>query len=375
MNARERWLQTLLFGKPEKVPLLPGAGRRSTLRRWRQEGLPDDIRDPAEYAYRLAGGKDPWDQFGEEFRVNERMIPQFEEKVLEERERSIIVQDWKGNICEISNEYTPEYLRDPIDFVTRRWIRCPVQNEQDWEKMKQRYNPNDPARLPEDAAEKASRLQNRTWPLGFILSGPFWQLREWLGFENLCMLFYDNITLVQEMIQFWDHFISQLLTNAFRYIVPDYVRINEDMAFKGFSMISPAMVRRYLLPTWKRWGEIIRAAGCPVYAVDSDGFIEELIPIWMEAGIHVCEPMEVAAGCDVVKFRTRFGRNMAYIGGVDKRKIAQGGEVIKQEIDSLLPVIKEGGYIPGCDHGVPADVSWDHYVYYVKLLAEATGWL
>jgi len=179
MNARERWLQTILFGNSEKVPLHPGSGRESTLKRWKQEGLPDEIQDPAEYAYRLTGGKDPWDQFGEDFLINERMIPQFEEKVLEERERSIIVQDWKGNICEISNEYTPEYLRNPIDFVTRRWISCPVKNERDWEQMKQRYNPNDPTRIPDDATEKGNRLQNRTWPIGFVFSGPFWQLREW----------------------------------------------------------------------------------------------------------------------------------------------------------------------------------------------------
>ena len=85
MNARDRWLQTMLFKNSDKVPLHPGSGRESTLIRWKQEGLPDDIKDPAEYAYRLAGGNDPWDQFGEGFWVNERMVPQFEEKVLEER--------------------------------------------------------------------------------------------------------------------------------------------------------------------------------------------------------------------------------------------------------------------------------------------------
>jgi hypothetical protein len=48
------------------------------------------------------------------------MIPEFEEKVIERKERSQIVQDWKGNICEISNEFDIRYLRNAIDFVTRR---------------------------------------------------------------------------------------------------------------------------------------------------------------------------------------------------------------------------------------------------------------
>jgi hypothetical protein len=41
----------------------------------------------------------------------------------------------------------------------------------------------------------------------------------------------------------------------------------------------------------------------------------------------------------------------------------------------LRPVIEDGGYIPGCDHGVPHDVSWPDFVNYTRLLAEATGWL
>jgi hypothetical protein len=43
-----------------------------------------------------------------------------------------------------------------------------------------------------------------------------------------------------------------------------------------------------------------------------------------------------------------------------------------------LPVIKDGEFIPQCDHlddGIPSDVSWPNYVYYSKLLAQVTGWL
>jgi uroporphyrinogen decarboxylase len=205
--------------------------------------------------------------------------------------------------------------------------------------------------------------------------GPFWQLREWLGFENLCMLFHDDPGFIREMIFFWENFILLLLEKAFQYIKPDYFRICEDMAYKSFSMISPPMIREFLLPTWQRWGDLIYNADCPVYAIDSDGYIGELIPLWIEAGINACEPIEVAAGCNLVKFQQEFGAQMAYVGGVDKRAIAAGGKTIEKEIKRLEPVIDAGGFIPGCDHGVPADVSWDNFVYYTKLLARATGWL
>jgi uroporphyrinogen decarboxylase len=375
MNARERYLAAVLFGEPDRVPLEPGCGRQSTRARWYSEGLPEDVANYNRYAYELAGGELPAPESGPGFPVNERMIPIFEEKVIEEREDSRIVQDWKGNICEIGKEYTVEHLRNAIDFVTRRWVKCPVESDEDWQDMKRRYDPATPGRLPADAADLKVRLADREHPITLHFSGPFWQLREWLGFEDLCMAFYDKPALIQDMLDFWCDYILRLMERAFEFVVPDCVHLSEDMAYKKFAMISPEMTRRYLLPVWRKWGEAIRAAGVPVYAIDSDGFIGELIPIWLEAGVNACDPIEVAAGNDIVQMRREFGRDMAFHGGVDKRAMAKGGAVIEAEMARLEPVIADGGFIPSCDHGVPADVSWPDYCHYVELLARMTGWL
>lgn len=378
MNLRERFCETILFGKPDRVPLFPGGGRESTLARWHQEGLPPQIcksEEVTEYAYRQAGGKLELPKFGPGFWVQDRMIPQFEEKVIERKERSQIVQDWKGNICEISNEFELRHLREAIDFVTRRWIKCPVESRADWAEMKRRYDPEDPARLPENAESLGRQLINRNYPIRLHVSGPFWQLREWLGFENLCMMLHDDPAFISEMIEFWQEFISVLLKRVLNYFIPDWFHISEDMAYKGFSMISPGMCREFLMPCWRKWGEIVRQAGVSIYGIDSDGYIGELIPLWIEVGICCCDPVEVAAGNDLNVFRSRFGKNMAYCGGVDKRCIAEGGKALEEEIKRIEPVIARGGYIPGCDHGVPSDVSWPNFVHYVGLLAERTGWM
>ena len=377
MNERERYLATIHFDTPDRVPLSPGGGRKSTLEAWHAQGLPEDIGNLSigEYAYREVGGTIPFPTRAEGFSINERMVPYFEEKVIERKGDTQIVQDWKGNICEISSKYTTEYLRNAIDFVTRRWIKCPVENRDDWESMKKRYDADDPSRLPENPEKLGKRLADREYPITFGFSGPFWQLREWLGFEGLCEMFYDDPDFVKDMIDFWQNHVSRLLERALSCVIPDEVHLSEDMAYKSFSMISPDMVREFLLPAWSKWGQIIRDAGVPNYGMDSDGFIGELIPIWIEAGINVCDPIEVAAGNDINDFRKRFGKNMAYRGGVDKRAMAKGGKVIIDEISRLRPVIDDGGYIPSCDHGIPADVSWPNFLSYMKLLTEATRWL
>ena len=136
------------------------------------------------------------------------------------------------------------------------------------------------------------------------------------------------------------------------------------------------MVDKFLLPTWKHWANQLKKSGCPIVDLDSDGYVGELIPLWIEAGINCCCPMEVAAGNDIVQYRKIYDKRMAYRGGIDKRAIAKGGKIMEKEVMRVVPpLLKEGGFIPSCDHGVPPDISWENYLEYSRLLAKLTGWL
>ena len=164
MNQRQRYLETMLFGTPDRVPLEPGGGRQSTRERWHAEGLPEGVdgsHEVAQCAFEQAGGTGILPSWGAGFHINERMVPMFEEKVIEARGDTQVVQDWKGNICEISSEFTVEHLRNAIDFVTRRWIKCPVENRDDWEAMKHRYDADDESRLPANAEDLGQQLKDR----------------------------------------------------------------------------------------------------------------------------------------------------------------------------------------------------------------------
>lgn len=376
MNERERFRQTLTFGKPDRVPFNPGGPRESTLRAWRQQGLPENVNW---YPYLMETLGIPYAPPKEErFNLDAafKMIPTFEEKVIEHRDGHYIVQDWMGAITEISDEFDYTYIRSAKDFVTRKWHRFPVETRQDWEeKMKWRFDPNHPERFPANFEELCQKLNQREWVFQITVSGPFWQLREWVGFENLCLMMIEDPALVHEMADTCCQFVLKTLEPILAKVQPDIFLVNEDMAYKLHSMISPKMARRYLLPVWRTWIEALRKNGCPVIAVDSDGYVAELIPLWIEAGFNCNTPLEVAAGNDLVAFRQQYGRQMAYTGGIDKRAIAAGGETMRAEVLRVAPLLEQGGYIPGCDHGVPPDISWPNYVAYARLLAELTGWL
>jgi len=375
MTSRERYIETLNFGKPDRIPFQPGGGRESTLARWHREGLAPDTDPHAAVCEQLGIERETCRVPPIGLDVDFRLRPQFEERILEHTNGHNIVQDWKGNICEISDHFDTRYLRHAIDFVTRRWIKCPVESRADWESMKARYDAADPGRLPADFESRAAAVRERDWPLTINISGPFWQLREWCGFEGLCMLMLDDPELVDEMASFWTDFVCGMLDRVLPHVVPDALFISEDMAYKAKSMISMDMARRFCMPSWAAWSRQVKAAGCPLVDMDSDGFIGELIPLWIEAGINVCDPIEVAAHCDIVAFRQAFGHRIAFRQGVDKRCIAAGGDAIAAELERIRPVVEDGGFIPGCDHGVPADVSWPDFVDYCARLARLTGWL
>jgi len=84
-------------------------------------------------------------------------------------------------------------------------------------------------------------------------------------------------------------------------------------------------------------------------------------------------PFEVQAGMDVLQVRRQFGRDLAIWGGIDKRALAMGGETMRREVDRVMPLVEEGGYIPEPDHGIPPDVSWPDFCEYMAYLKFRLG--
>ena len=160
MNQRERFREALLFGKPDRIPFSPGGPRESTLAAWHKQDLPEGKN--YDDALREILGIEPEQTKPQvSLGVSFQMMPTFEEKVLEHKDGHYIVQDWMGAITEISDEYDYTYIRSAKDFVTRKWHKFPVENEKDWERMKERYNPKTAGRFPEDFAERCRRLKDR----------------------------------------------------------------------------------------------------------------------------------------------------------------------------------------------------------------------
>lgn len=383
MTYRERFLETLLFGAPDRIPFEPGSPRESTIAAWRTQGL---MRSHGEVLAeqinqeRAARNLPPLECSPQgplpEYGVSFQMAPKFEEKVLEHKDGHYIVQDWMGAVTEIADTYDYTYIRSPRDFVTRKWHRFPVESEADWEeRIKWRFNPASPERFSKDFQERCQRLRERDCPLILHFNGPFWQLREFCGMEGLCTLLLEQPEFVQKMARFWSDFVSETMQPILECAPPDMLHFSEDMCFKEHPMISPEMTEALCGPCYRQWIDQARAAGVRLFGVDSDGHIGLLIPVWMNCGINCIDPIEVAAGNDIRAYREAFGKRLSFQGGIDKRAMAAGGRVLRDELARIRPVVEGGGYLPSCDHGVPPDVSWSNFQDYALQLAEMTKWL
>ena len=165
-------------------------------------------------------------------------------------------------------------------------------------------------------------------------------------------------------------FIIAMMDQILDYTDIDLFVFWEDMCYKTSSLISPEMTRKFMLPRYRRVTEFLRSRGVELIGVDSDGNISPLIPVWLDAGINLLYPWETQCGLDIIQSRREYGRELRIWSGVDKRAIAAGPQAIDRELERVRPLIEEGGYIPAPDHGLPPDVSFANYCYYMEKLRE-----
>jgi len=129
-----------------------------------------------------------------------------------------------------------------------------------------------------------------------------------------------------------------------------------------------------MVPRYKQVTDFLHSQGVDIIHIDSDGNVNELIPIWLEVGINFPWPLEVAAGVDPIALRKKYGKDIILGGGIDKRTFLKGKEAIHEEVMSKVPFLAEtGGYFPCLDHVVPPDITLENFRYYVNLLREIAG--
>ena len=360
MKSRERLLATLLGEKTDRAPYTGGMGFwGETIARWKSEtGNPNlNLQEHFE-----------WDEgmwhIGDGHGLRYGINPWFEHEVIEDKESTVIYRDRWGVLREDSK----------LGATIPNYLDYPVKDWNSWKKLKEeRLNFKYPPRIPENIQELADNLNNSNAliSLGSYPYGLFGTCREFMGVEELLIAFIEEPELIADMMNYMTDLWLSVYAEAVKYIKFEMVHIWEDMSGKQGSLISPKMVQEFMLPNYRRIAQFCKDNDIPVLSVDTDGNVDELVPLFMSAGVNFIFPFEVAAGSDVLAFRKKYPE-LAILGGIDKRELAKGRKEIDKQIEMVEEMLSYGRYIPTVDHHVHPEVSWDNFCYYNKRLKEVT---
>jgi uroporphyrinogen decarboxylase len=330
-----------------------------TIYRWYKESLPI--------------GANLIDYFGLDKKViffaNSEPLPNFITKTIEETDRYIIKHDVLGRVT--------KDLKTNVSMPT--FIEYPVKNREDWEEMKKRYNPYDLRRHPNPAlvvpGEDNRYIFNNEYyniledtVVILAVTGLFWKARDFLGTHRLLSFFYKKPGLIHEIIDFYTDFLIEMIKPIVNEAKFDIFFLAEDMAYKNGPHIGPNLFEEFMVSNYKKINGFLRSKGIDIIMFESDGNINELIPLCLKSGFNLIAPLEVAAGMDALELREKYGKKLLMIGNIDKRVVGKDKKSIEKEVTKKIHLTDEGGFIPGIDHLIPPSISLQNFKYYNKLV-------
>jgi len=321
MNERERFLKTMRFEEPDRVPYFEQFIRDDVIHRWRKEGLPRRM-SVAEY-----------------FNLDRR-------KVLPLKLTCHEMPSF-NRLIETENDLNR----------VRKYLEKALKNAypRSWEK------------LVEELKSSDYPVGIGAWESGIL---QFLGVDGWSSFERACLMLYDNPDLAEQMIELCTRFLIRGVERALEEVKIDFAYFTEPIAGSDGPIISPEMFRRFVVPQYKRVIAPLKEHGVEVIIMRSYGNTEVLLPDMVEAGITGLWMTDmVPSNMDYASIRETYGRKLALIGGIDSRVLAEDEEAIEKEIYSKVPpLLASGGYIPTIDNRARSHIPFKNFVYYRMLL-------
>jgi len=277
------------------------------------------------------------------------MNPLFEEEVIEEIGTTQIIRNADGLLAEVPKDghsTIPHYVKSSI-VTPDDWKRC----------KDERFRRDDPDRKVDVEALKKTHPPDRDYPLGVDCGSMIGRIRNMLTFEGLAYACHDYPDMVEDMVETACLLVEDFLDQVLGRIDFDFASGWEDICFRSGPLVSLGFFRDVVTPRYRRIGDRLHAAGIDLWYTDCDGDVRPLLPHFMEAGINCLFPYEVNSCAHPVELLDEFGRELRIMGGVDKIQLGHGPEAIKAYLESLVPAVERGGYIPFCDHRYPPNVK------------------
>jgi hypothetical protein len=322
MNSRERFLETMRYGHPDRVPYFEEGIRKDVLRTWRRQGLASDV------------------DLQKLFPTDGR----------EEIDLDLEPHPWPVQ--------WPSTLTDLKAYVGR-------------------LNPSDRSRLPKNWKKQVSLWKQHQQVLMMRVQIGFFEtmgVDGWQRFHDLLVLIHDDPGFVREMMRINGEFVAALVARLLQQVEIDAAVFSEPIGDNNGPLISPKMYADLVLSSYQPIVEVLRRHSVDIIILRTYANARLLIPVLVEHGLDCLWACEVnTEAMDYRSLRKEFGRDLRLIGGVDLDALREGKEAIRREIEEKVPpLLAQGGYVPLADGRVRADIPFENYLFYRQLLEKVT---
>jgi len=142
--------------------------------------------------------------------------------------------------------------------------------------------------------------------------GPFTMAYMAMGFSRFFVAIHERPLFVRELLEARTEWCIAVCRKA-TSLGAELIVLGDDAGHRGGPMISPKTWREIVLPYHR---SIVDELDVPVIW-HSDGAIESLLPMAVEAGFLGVHGLEPAAGIDLGRVKRAFGRDLVLVGNVD----------------------------------------------------------
>jgi hypothetical protein len=322
MNSRERFLETMRFGKPDRVPYFEEGIRKEVLNAWRRQGLAADA------------------DLAAMFTVDQR----------EELDLDVEPHPYPAKWPSASGE---------LKAFARR------------------FDPSDRSRLPDHWRRWLGAWKQRSHALMLRVHIGFFEsmgVNGWDRLHELIVQLHHDPGLVRDMMRIQGEFVAALTERALQELAIEAAVFSEPIGDNNGPLISPKMYEDIVLSSYRPILDVLRRHSVEVIILRTYANARLLVPVLLEAGIDCLWACEVnTAAMDYRSLRQEFGRRLRLIGGIDLDVLRAGKEAIRREVEEKVPpLLEQGGYVPLADGRVREDILFENYVYYRRLLESVT---
>jgi uroporphyrinogen decarboxylase len=182
------------------------------------------------------------------------------------------------------------------------------------------------------------------------------------GFDNFMYALYDNIDLVEEILERLTVYFEKQVRRLVEYDLT-FLYIGDDLAHKSTTLIDPDTLRSLWLPRMARIMAPAIEKDLPIL-FHSDGNIYNMLPDLIDLGISALNPIE-PYGMDILEVKRNFGKHITLVGNLDVGGNLSSGtpDDVKKEAGDLIDAVgRDGGLVLASSHSITSNVKPENYL-------------